>query len=250
MLDNTTLQNLAHNKEIDKYSLLREYLQIKFLNQFYKNKQLIKTYFKGGTAIKLIYNSSRFSEDLDFTTLMPLNKLKTILAKIVKELNSEFDQLTIKKLKTTQGYSAKLYLPIDFAPQPLTIKLDFSTRESILKPISSPLTTDLPIHLITIVDHLSKKELLAEKIRAILHRNKGRDVFDLWYLLHIKTEFQIKFINEKLKFYNESYCQSKLINKIKSFPQKTIDQDVRQFLPKSERKIIPELKRLILEKII
>lgn len=248
MLDQHTLSSLAQTQEIDRFSIYREYLQIKFLNQFYKNKNLTQTYFKGGTALRLIFDSPRFSEDLDFTTLISLKKIKQILAKTVKKLTTEFPQLNLKKLETIQGYSAKLYLPVDFANQPLTIKLDFSTRESALEPTTSPLSTDLPVKGISLVEHLSQKELLAEKIRAILHREKGRDLFDLWFLLHHKTEFDSEFIEKKLEFYGEAYQHRALIEKIKDFDQKKIRLDTNKFLPKSQRAIIPELKRLILAK--
>lgn len=249
MLAQTTLQTLAQTQEIDQYSILREYLQIKFVSEFYQNKQLKQTYFKGGTALRLIFDSSRFSEDLDFTSLLSLQKIQTILAQTTHKLATEFPQLTLKKLATLQGYSAKLYLPIEFAKQPLTIKLDFSFRESILEPTTSPLTTDLPIKGISLVEHLSKRELLAEKVRAILHRNKGRDLFDLWFLLQQKVEFDQQFINTKLEFYHESYQHEAFIKKIKSFDQKKLSQDLNKFLPQSERSIIPEITRLILEKL-
>lgn len=249
MLDHTTLKTLAQTNEIDQYSILREYLQIKFLSEFYKNKQLKQTYFKGGTALRLIFDSSRFSEDLDFTSLISLERIKTILVQTTHKLATEFPQLTIKKLATIQGYSTKLYLPVDFAQQPLTIKLDFSFRGSVLEPMTSPLTTDLPIKGISLVEHLSKRELLAEKVRAILHRDKGRDIFDLWFLLQQKVEFDQQFINTKLEFYHESYQHDAFIKKIKSFDQKKLSQDIKKFLPQSERNIVPELKRLILAKL-
>jgi predicted nucleotidyltransferase component of viral defense system len=248
MLDQTTLKILAQTQEIDQYSIFREYLQIKFLNEFYKNKQLVQTYFKGGTALRLIFGSARFSEDLDFTTLIAIKKIKKTLAATVQKLKLEFTQLTLQKLETAQGYSAKLYVPVDFARQPLTIKLDFSTRESVLEPITSPLATDLPIKGISLIEHLSKKELLAEKVRAILHRDQGRDLFDLWFLLHKKVKFDPKFINQKLQFYQESYHHDIFVNKIKSFEQKKLN-DNKKFLPRSLRGIIPELKRLILTQL-
>ncbi len=249
MLDQTTLQTFAQTQEIDQYSIFREYLQIKFLNEFYKNKQLNQTYFKGGTALRLIFASPRFSEDLDFTTLIPLEKITPILSTTIQKLKLEFPQLSLRQLPTTQGYSAKLYLPVDFAPQPPTIKLDFSTRESVLEPMTNPLSTTLPITSISLVEHLSKKELLAEKVRAILHRDKGRDLFDFWFLLHQKTQFDPQFIQRKLRFYQETYHHKTFLNKIKSFDQRKLTQDLQKFLPRSQRRLIPELKRLILSQL-
>jgi len=100
-----------------------------------------------------------------------------------------------------------------------------------------------------VVDHLSQKEILAEKVRAITKREKGRDLFDLWFLLSKGGALDKEFIGKKLEFYKEDFNLKKLIRKIKGWEDKDIDYDLRRFLPVSERKIIPELKRLILSKL-
>ncbi|MFC1710146.1 nucleotidyl transferase AbiEii/AbiGii toxin family protein [Patescibacteria group bacterium] len=65
---------------------------------------------------------------------------------------------------------------------------DFSRRETILEPKTSPIETTLPIGAVSLINHLSEREILAEKIRAIYSRKKGRDLFDLWYLLSKKVK--------------------------------------------------------------
>jgi len=46
--------------------ILREYLQYKILESISKNKLSNKLVFIGGTALRIIHNNQRFSEDLDF----------------------------------------------------------------------------------------------------------------------------------------------------------------------------------------
>lgn len=46
----------------------REYFQHLFLSYFYRQEQTDKMYFKGGTALRFLYKSPRFSEDLDFSS--------------------------------------------------------------------------------------------------------------------------------------------------------------------------------------
>lgn len=249
MIDLNDLKQLAKRFEIDEFSVLREYLQIRFLDEFYKNHNLKNTYFKGGTAIRLLFGSSRFSEDLDFTTYESKEKLGTILVSVVNKLGSEFPSLTIKELNTIEGYSAKLYLPTEIAKHPLTIKLDFSQREKVVAPVTSPIETGLPIGAVSLVEHLSEKEILAEKVRALMARRKGRDLFDLWYLLSKGVSFDKDLIDNKLKFYGEKFQNEKLIEAIEQWGQKNIDQDLRRFLPLSQRKIIDQLKRVTLAKL-
>lgn len=51
-----------------KYSqhLLREYLQVKILEIIFNTPLATKLSFLGGTALRLMYGNTRFSEDLDF----------------------------------------------------------------------------------------------------------------------------------------------------------------------------------------
>ena len=63
-------------QEIEKYypeklkkfkrNILREYLQYKILQIIFNSEYANKLSFLGGTALKIIYDNSRFSEDLDF----------------------------------------------------------------------------------------------------------------------------------------------------------------------------------------
>src|SRR3989344_1347759 len=199
MIDTTTLKGLAKKFEIDNFTLFREYLQVKFLDEFYKVRILKNTYFKGGTCLRLIFGSSRFSEDLDFTTYESKEKIKKILGKAVKKLSVEFPNISLKELRTLQGFSFKIYLTTEISAQPLTVRLDFSKRESVIEPMVSPIETSHPILSTVVVDHLSEREILSEKIRAITKREKGRDLFDLWFLLSKGVNLDEKFIGKKLK---------------------------------------------------
>jgi len=249
MIDKTTLAQFAKRFDTDEFSVLREYLQVCFLEKFYQNVNSLNTFFKGGTAIKLLFGSRRFSEDLDFTTKLDEKSLKQIIAQVITSLEAEFPHLTVKELTTLTGYSAKLYLPTEISSQDLTIKLDFSQRESVLEKMSSPLQTLLPVATTAVVEHLSAKEILAEKIRALGKRKKGRDLFDLWYLLSKQTPLNLSFVKKKFTFYQEDFSVKSLIEKVEKWPKEEIDSDLRRFLPIGDRKIIPELKRLVLDKL-
>ena len=246
MIDLTTLTQLSHNFEIDTFTVLREYIQIRFLSQIYRDQRFTKTYFKGGTCLRLIYGSSRFSEDLDFTTILSIPSLGKVLDDTVEKLVKEFAKLRWKEVESLQGFSAKLYFPVDFAKQELTIKLDFSQRESVIDPVMNAISTVLPIGGTNLVEHLSVQEIGAEKIRAVLHRNKGRDIFDLWYLLNHNLSPDLSIISKKLAYYGEKYAKQKLLEKINSLNEKNMVQDLLRFIPRSERKIVYHLKRLLL----
>ncbi len=249
MIDKTTLAQVSKSFDIDEFSVLREYLQVCFLEKFYQNPNSVNTFFKGGTAIKLLFGSRRFSEDLNFTTKLDEKSLKQVITRVKTSLLPEFPNLTVKELDTFTGYSAKLYLPTEISSQDLTIKLDFSQRENVLEKMSSPLETLLPTATTAVVEHLSAREILSEKIRALTERTKGRDLFDLWYLLSKQIPLNISFVKKKFAYYQEDFSVKSLVEKVEKWPEKEIDSDLRRFLPVSDRKIIPELKRLVLEKL-
>lgn len=249
MIDLTNLKKISQQFQIDEFTVLREYLQIHFLDKFYQQSNLNSTYFKGGTALRLIFGSSRFSEDLDFTSLLPVNNIKGILKQTVKILDAQFPNITIKDVDTIQGYSAKLYLPTEISKQHLTVKLDFSQREEVVQTLTSPVETQLPVTSIALVEHLSKEEMLAEKMRALKNRRKGRDLFDLWFLLSKQTSINQKLIQKKFDFYDDTFNIEDIKRKIDSWGEKELDQDLRRFLPRQERRVIPELKRIVLEKL-
>ena len=75
MMDQITAASLANKQEIDAYTILREYIQIRFLDIFFRVVKPKTIFFKGGTALRLLYGSERFSEDLDFTVPSKENPL-------------------------------------------------------------------------------------------------------------------------------------------------------------------------------
>jgi len=248
MISTNTLQSLSDKNGIDKYSILREIIQISFLEELYKLPQSKRLFFKGGTALKILFDSTRYSEDLDFTTNLDAKEIIKIVDETASQLNKEYPKLTIKKLDTLTGISKKISIPTDISSQPLTIKLDFSQRESVVDPKSGTIFTSLPITTSSVIQHLSDEEILAEKYRAIINRIKGRDLYDFLFLLKRGVKFNLKLVNEKLNYYKEKYNPEDFVKKINKWDEKELDSDIRRFLPLKDRSIIPEIKNLLLQK--
>lgn len=167
----------------------------------------------------------------------------------IAELQKEYNEISIKNLDVLQGISKKISLPTDISSQPLTIKIDFSQRESVIDPKVGTIYTNLPITTTSVIKHLSGEEILAEKFRAITNREKGRDLYDFLFLLKKNIKFNLKLVEEKLKFYDEKYSPKKFTERIKNWDEKELDSDLRKFLPLKDRAIIPEIKSLLLKKL-
>lgn len=249
MIDSITLKKLADGIGIDSFSILREAAQIAFLNELFSLPGSQQIFFKGGTSLKLILGSNRFSEDLDFTvgTTKPL--LEQLAIKAAARLKKQFPGLGLKDIDSIAGISKKMWLPTDISTQPLTIKLDFSFREEVFRPKQGAIKTGLPVAAVTLINYVDPVEILAEKYRAILTRTKGRDLYDVWYLLNRKVVFEQKLIKQKLNYYKEEYQPKKFVDKIKSWPEKNIIEDVKRFLPRRDREMLTKLKSLALEAI-
>ena len=59
-------QQYPENLRGFKRSLLREYLQYKILEIIFASEYATKLVFIGGTALRIVHDNSRFSEDVDF----------------------------------------------------------------------------------------------------------------------------------------------------------------------------------------
>ncbi|MGC8880710.1 MAG: nucleotidyl transferase AbiEii/AbiGii toxin family protein [Minisyncoccia bacterium] len=187
MIDKETLQDLAKELKTDLFTVSREYLQLLFLKYFYSQKESEKVYFKGGTALRFLFGSFRFSEDLDFMSLLAKNKLKVLIDKTLQDLIKEAGEISFKEGEIiADAFSGRIFQKLPEFNFPLTIRLDFSLREKPFLTETSYLEIIFPLGPFPQVSHLKIEELMAEKVRAILTRNKGRDIFDLYFLLSKK----------------------------------------------------------------
>lgn len=265
MITKAQIETLSKKYQIDGFTVMREFLQLLFLSYLYQNRKGGRIYFKGGTAIRLLFGSPRFSEDLDFSTPYDKKQIKQIIQELEETIQKELPEAKILFLysgKTGIRYRVK-YQPPDFK-YPMTskddisafsnavinIRLDFTIVKKVEQVVVSPLVTEFPITIFPLVSHLSETEILAEKIRALVTRNKGRDLFDVWYLLEKgvlpdQKLVEIKFLENRAKF-----NKKRLIKKIEVFPQDRLNLDLAQFLPKSQKQILGMLIALLKQKLV
>lgn len=250
MVEKETIKNLAKELKIDLFTTYREYLQLLFLKYFYSQKDTDKVFFKGGTALRFLFDSFRFSEDLDFTSLVNKEVLKNIIFNTLKDLEKEAENITFKEEKTiANSFSGRIFQKLEEFKFSLSVRLDFSQREKVFLIDNSVLETSFPLGPYPQITHLKIEELMAEKIRAILTRVRGRDVFDLWFMLSKKVPIDWTLVNKKMALYKKEADASKLIVAIQKIPQKEIKDDLTRFLPLSHRNLVEKIKELTLKKL-
>jgi predicted nucleotidyltransferase component of viral defense system len=249
MLTKNQLQQRAKEYKINEYVVAREYFQLLLLKELYSKNFSEKIFFKGGTCIRLIYGGSRFSEDLDFTVEIEKEEFEEEIKKFFKEVGEKYP-ITFKEKDTIAGKTYLATVKTDFLKQKVYIKLDFSFREKVIKPSKEIIKDNkYPIIFKGFIYCLSIDEILAEKIRALLNREKSRDIYDIWMLLELGAEFKKDMIVKKLKYYDKEYKAEEVIKRIEDQSKDEFEKELRAFVPTNERDKLGELLEYIKEYI-
>jgi len=145
--------------------------------------------FRGGTALNKLHfpKPLRYSEDIDLvrTTAGPISPILDHLHGVLDPWlgKPRFDQCPVApKLK----YAAEAEDRDSPGPIRLKIKINTRERDAYDLPIEMPFGFENPWFTgKTAIPTFSREEMLATKLRALLQRNKGRDLFDLDHALTV-----------------------------------------------------------------
>ena len=92
--------------------VLVEYLQYEFMDSLFKQSGSEKLSFIGGTAIRIIYNSKRFSEYLDFDNFgLNFNDFKKLLNKTCAELRVKGFKIETRTFKKNGAFHCYVRFP-------------------------------------------------------------------------------------------------------------------------------------------
>jgi len=231
MITKDQIHQISKKNKINETTIFREYLQLFFLSELYSRKQSKDIFFKGGTALHLIYKAPRFSEDLDFTAGLKEKDFLNFIQELF-DATSKREAIEFKERKTLAGKRFLLTALPAVLSYKTFVNLDFSFREKVLDPQKSFIETDYPVLFTSYVYHPSIDELFAEKIRALLTRTKGRDLYDLWYLVTQGARIDKDLVKEKLKYYHlKDINKDKIIKRVSQFSKKVFVLDVRPLVP-------------------
>ena len=223
----------------------KDYFQNLILFVLYQNygKGII---FKGGTALKKVCGLDRFSEDLDFTCTEKIDVKK--LENGLKRFNLEFEVETKgyeDGLKITLRIKGPLYTGIRQSLCKFII--DFSLRERvILRPEVKTIGRFLEEIPSFDVFVMQEREILAEKVRAVMTRAKARDVYDLWFLLGKGVRFERGLVEKKLEFYGKGWELTEFKRKL-AIKKSIWESELRPVLARVPK--FSEVRKYILEKV-
>ncbi len=234
MLSQTTIKEFAAKWQTTTLNVAREYVQHLFLSYLYQEPESENLAFKGGTALRLLFRSPRFSEDLDFSGQVKPFHLNKLLMRTVEKLSKEQIPFETRESKTTSGGYLALY-GCQVQGLDMDIELNVSLRtKSKTDPIlvTSPL---LPSYQCLV---LPVKELVREKCEALLTRRKPRDYYDLYFLLRERVGIEAIIP-----------LRTQLLNSVKSLDAKMVVRELKVFLPVSQHRIIANLHKVLREEL-
>lgn len=190
MISNEALEKLAIQYQTGVFpNIVREYFQHVFLSELYKLPEAEKMLFKGGTALRIVNGSPRFSEDLDFSVFgVARHDLKKIVEDLFVKVLAHIEQVGIhveigeKSDRTSGGYFgiATFKIP-DFQPVGVEINVSSRNGRSMSGEVDSVANDFVPTYTLI---HLPQNELVEEKVfGALRERKKPRDFYDLYFIM-------------------------------------------------------------------
>lgn len=193
-----------------------------------------KLVFKGGTALKKAYFAeTRFSEDLDFTCAEDISS--GLYDLLIKEIvNKQVNFTEVKEEKTvvqSKGFSVKYN---DFNGHPNSVKIDLSIRENVLGGQENRQIIHFYENIepnVFYVPTMTLKEIVAEKVRAIIYAHRPRHLYDMWYLIGKNVAIDPNLVNSKLSLYGEQFDFEKLKEGI-TMMKDNWKRDLQYLMPK------------------
>lgn len=170
----------------DDYQVEQDLVLSRVLVDIFNSDAGTKLALRGGTALnKLIVEEPvRYSEDIDLVQLTP-----EPIGELFDKIRSRLDNYLGTPKRNLSRINATLRYKFYSETEPvitLKLKIEINTREHI--PFSNLEKCGFSVKSLwytgeCIVNTYCIEELLATKARALFQRKKGRDLFDLWYIL-------------------------------------------------------------------
>jgi predicted nucleotidyltransferase component of viral defense system len=233
MLSEQQLNELATKIQGSFINVAREYAQNLFLNYFYAQEKSEAILFKGGTALRILYKSPRFSEYLDFST--PIIHQKTI-EDLLQETMIRLDQEGLRveleeSTKTTGGFLCRL--KVEIGRHKFGVLIEISARKK--RPSGELIVVENPYIDTYTLMALKREELISEKVAALLERKKPRDFFDLYYMLRSNLLPEKAVLRRILPIVEETKVDFK--------------KELGEFLPQSHQRIIKGFRSVLISEI-
>lgn len=239
MLSSENLKEFTKRYQTKEINIVREYIQHLFLSCLYKIPGAGDLLFKGGTALRIIYQSPRFSEDLDFTgqNIYETSVIEHLFISALTEIEKTGIVIDLQEAKpTTGGYLGIIHYELHDFIEDMNFEVSLRQGKKQKNDLSSIINDYIPSYSLI---HLEAKEIINGKIAATLDRQKPRDYYDLYFILR-HPELN-KCLNKKiLPEIKENLLKSRI----------NFKKELSVLLPISHHMILKDFKNILLKEMI
>ena len=236
MLSRENLERFTKLQQTSTQNVVREYCQHLFLSYLYQNSGSEKLLFKGGTALRIILKSPRFSEDLDFTGAhITHQEIDGIFTNTLVNIEKTGMTVNVREAKqTTGGYLG--IASFEAYDMKINVQIEVSQRSRKDYKKTRTLITSDYIPAYTLVQ-LSLDDIILGKLEALVARRKPRDFYDYFFLLS--------------GGYPAARTKENLKKVLKLLRQEDINfqMELKKFLPASHTMHLRDFKKVLEEKI-
>jgi predicted nucleotidyltransferase component of viral defense system len=230
----------AEEEGLLRKTILKEALQVLVLEHLYRLPESDVITFQGGTCLRLLYGTPRYSEDLDFV-VSNIQGLSGIFEKVmssVEKMGPLFEgKVWMRIQKESENLVRwKVYYETLEGKENVSVSIEFAkfpAYTSQLLPLRIP--KGYPAIPLILVKAEEEKEILADKVTAIASRKylKGRDIFDIWLLKSKGVQVDVMMVKNKFRDY--SVPRVKIEERILQFTEDWVRKDLENYLPKTYR---------------
>ncbi len=240
------LQQLSPDKRREEnLNFLRESLQIILLKIIHESSAASALAFTGGTALRLLYQLARFSEDLDFSLVdagkYNVQQMALAIEKSLSKLSlpAELKTKDVKNVHHIVVLFKELLYDANLSPhreQKLPIRIEIDVNP----PMGWQTATSLLSQIYTFpVQHFDLPSMFATKLHACLFRHyaKGRDFYDLMWYLGKKVQPNMTVLRnaiqqteKKSPVLNNEALKKMLLTRISKIDVVRLRRDVEPFL--------------------
>lgn len=233
MISRSQIEELRDKWQTTELNVAREYVQHVLLSGLFQGlRKQVRLAFKGGTALRIVWGSPRFSEDLDFTGWGKEFHVGESLKETITEASKAgLDIKLVESGKTSGGWFALAQTRVH--GWPVEIEWNISLRE-IRQTRTDPVLVTTPLWASYSVQALPVDQMVFETIDALFRRRKPRDFFDLYFMLR-----------ERLGIAEITSQKKRLLEEARKLDPRTIGKELKLLTPRSHWAVIREFPHLL-----
>lgn len=220
---------------------LVEYLQYELLDSLFKNTEALNLSFIGGTAIRILHQSVRFSEDLDFDNFgLSFARFEDLIRAACRDMQYKGFIIEYRVLEKGVFHCyirfPDLLFRTGIAPdksRKILIRIDSEAKEKLYEPQRVILNKFAVYRQILAAP---PPILLAQKMMTVLlrKREKGRDLFDVSFLRGL-AQPDFAYIEKTLSLGKPEF-QRRFDERVRELDLEFLARDVEPFLFSPDQK--------------